>query len=204
MFLRGDKLGRDGLSEITENHPRGDETAMPVDPEESFRGSRQSGNLMPSMITVETKLSLAGDQRNEKRPPPVLNTYLLVSYRSANRRATCLRLLHSSGMSTSACRLSPFSLKGCARARTGPAGGGACRGALPDRRRRILSGLKQSIRPCSTDVMLPGRSGLEILSTMRQMGLRIPVLVLTAKDTVDLEAIHGFEDHPPFQSCRYQ
>lgn len=35
------------------------------------------------------------------------------------------------------------------------------------------------------DVMLPGRSGLEILSTMRQKGLQIPVLVLTAKDTVD-------------------
>jgi two-component system, OmpR family, copper resistance phosphate regulon response regulator CusR len=35
------------------------------------------------------------------------------------------------------------------------------------------------------DIMLPGRNGLEIQSTIRQMGLRIPILVLTAKDTVD-------------------
>lgn len=34
------------------------------------------------------------------------------------------------------------------------------------------------------DIMLPGRSGLEMLSTMRKRGLRIPVLLLTAKDTV--------------------
>lgn len=40
------------------------------------------------------------------------------------------------------------------------------------------------------DIMLPGRNGLEILSTMREMGLRIPVLLLTAKDTVD-DRVHG-------------
>lgn len=34
------------------------------------------------------------------------------------------------------------------------------------------------------DLMLPGRSGLEILSTFRRQGHRTPVLVLTAKDTV--------------------
>jgi len=33
------------------------------------------------------------------------------------------------------------------------------------------------------DVMLPGRSGLEILKAMRQHGLRTPVLMLTARDT---------------------
>jgi len=35
------------------------------------------------------------------------------------------------------------------------------------------------------DVMLPGRSGIEILSTMRRQGITIPVLLLTAKDTVE-------------------
>ena len=34
------------------------------------------------------------------------------------------------------------------------------------------------------DLMLPGRSGLEILSTFRRQGHRTPVLVLTAKDAV--------------------
>jgi DNA-binding response OmpR family regulator len=34
------------------------------------------------------------------------------------------------------------------------------------------------------DVMLPGRSGLEILATMRQLQIHTPVLVLTAKDAV--------------------
>lgn len=35
------------------------------------------------------------------------------------------------------------------------------------------------------DVMLPGRSGLEILSTARANGLRTPVLILTARDAVE-------------------
>jgi DNA-binding response OmpR family regulator len=35
------------------------------------------------------------------------------------------------------------------------------------------------------DVMLPGRSGLEILSTARSHGLRTPVLILTARDAVE-------------------
>ena len=34
------------------------------------------------------------------------------------------------------------------------------------------------------DLMLPGRSGLEILTTFRRQGHRTPVLVLTAKDAV--------------------
>ena len=34
------------------------------------------------------------------------------------------------------------------------------------------------------DLMLPGRSGLEILTTLRRQGQRTPVLVLTAKDAV--------------------
>jgi len=35
------------------------------------------------------------------------------------------------------------------------------------------------------DVMLPGRSGIEILRSMRQRGLKTPVLMLTARDTVE-------------------
>jgi len=35
------------------------------------------------------------------------------------------------------------------------------------------------------DLMLPGRGGLEILRTMRERGLATPVLVLTARDTVE-------------------
>jgi DNA-binding response OmpR family regulator len=35
------------------------------------------------------------------------------------------------------------------------------------------------------DLMLPGRSGLEILTALRRQGKHIPVLVLTARDTVE-------------------
>jgi DNA-binding response OmpR family regulator len=35
------------------------------------------------------------------------------------------------------------------------------------------------------DLMLPRRGGLEILSTMRQRGIYTPVLILTAKDTIE-------------------
>jgi len=35
------------------------------------------------------------------------------------------------------------------------------------------------------DVMLPGRDGIEVLSTMRKQGARTPVLLLTAKDTIE-------------------
>src|SRR5215204_5422617 len=35
------------------------------------------------------------------------------------------------------------------------------------------------------DVMLPGRSGLEILGRIRQNGIHIPVLLLTARDSGD-------------------
>ena len=35
------------------------------------------------------------------------------------------------------------------------------------------------------DVMLPGRSGIEVLSAMRKRSLRIPVLMLTAKDSIE-------------------
>lgn len=35
------------------------------------------------------------------------------------------------------------------------------------------------------DLMLPGRDGLEVLNTLRKHGLQTPVLILTAKDTVE-------------------
>ena len=42
------------------------------------------------------------------------------------------------------------------------------------------------------DVMLPGRSGLEILQTMRRHGLRTPVLMLTARDAVE-DRVRGLD-----------
>src|SRR5882762_3390849 len=35
------------------------------------------------------------------------------------------------------------------------------------------------------DVMLPGRNGIEVLKTLRKQGLRVPVLLLTAKDAIE-------------------
>jgi DNA-binding response OmpR family regulator len=35
------------------------------------------------------------------------------------------------------------------------------------------------------DLMLPGRSGLEILRAMRTRGLKTPVLILTARDAIE-------------------
>jgi two-component system, OmpR family, copper resistance phosphate regulon response regulator CusR len=42
------------------------------------------------------------------------------------------------------------------------------------------------------DVMLPGRDGFEILSTMRQRGIKTPVLLLTAKDAVE-DRVQGLD-----------
>jgi two-component system copper resistance phosphate regulon response regulator CusR len=42
------------------------------------------------------------------------------------------------------------------------------------------------------DVMLPGRSGLEILAQLRGNGIRVPVLLLTAKDSVD-DRVRGLD-----------
>jgi two-component system, OmpR family, copper resistance phosphate regulon response regulator CusR len=42
------------------------------------------------------------------------------------------------------------------------------------------------------DVMLPGRSGLEILTTMRRHGLKTPVLMLTARDAIE-DRVHGLD-----------
>jgi DNA-binding response OmpR family regulator len=42
------------------------------------------------------------------------------------------------------------------------------------------------------DLMLPRRDGLEVLATLRKRGLQTPVLILTAKDTVD-DRVHGLD-----------
>src|SRR5262250_1745591 len=42
------------------------------------------------------------------------------------------------------------------------------------------------------DLMLPQRDGLEILTTLRKRGLQTPVLILTAKDTVD-DRVRGLD-----------
>jgi len=42
------------------------------------------------------------------------------------------------------------------------------------------------------DVMLPGRSGLEILAAMRHQGLKTPVLMLTARDAIE-DRVRGLD-----------
>jgi two-component system copper resistance phosphate regulon response regulator CusR len=42
------------------------------------------------------------------------------------------------------------------------------------------------------DVMLPGRGGLEILSALRRRGLQTPVLVLTARDSIE-DRVQGLD-----------
>jgi DNA-binding response OmpR family regulator len=42
------------------------------------------------------------------------------------------------------------------------------------------------------DLMLPRRDGIEILTTLRKRGLQTPVLILTAKDTVE-DRVHGLD-----------
>jgi DNA-binding response OmpR family regulator len=42
------------------------------------------------------------------------------------------------------------------------------------------------------DIMLPGRSGIQILEDLRRLGLRTPVLLLTAKDTVQ-DRVRGLD-----------
>ncbi len=42
------------------------------------------------------------------------------------------------------------------------------------------------------DVMLPGRDGFEILKSVRQMGLAVPILLLTARDAVE-DRVRGLD-----------
>ncbi len=51
---------------------------------------------------------------------------------------------------------------------------------------------KQPFDLAILDVMLPGRDGFEILSTVRNQGMRIPVLLLTARDRVE-DRVQGLD-----------
>lgn len=42
------------------------------------------------------------------------------------------------------------------------------------------------------DVMLPGRDGFEILTTLRQQGVKIPILLLTARDAIE-DRVRGLD-----------
>src|SRR5437879_1644813 len=42
------------------------------------------------------------------------------------------------------------------------------------------------------DLMLPGRDGLQVLSTLRKRGLVTPVLILTARDAIE-DRVHGLD-----------
>ncbi|APF19267.1 two component transcriptional regulator, winged helix family [Caldithrix abyssi DSM 13497] len=42
------------------------------------------------------------------------------------------------------------------------------------------------------DLMLPGRDGLEILKTIRRKGMQFPILILTARDTVE-DRVNGLD-----------
>jgi len=42
------------------------------------------------------------------------------------------------------------------------------------------------------DLMLPTRDGIDVLTTLRKRGIQTPVLILTAKDTVD-DRVHGLD-----------
>ena len=42
------------------------------------------------------------------------------------------------------------------------------------------------------DVMLPGRDGFEILSSLREQGIRIPILLLTARDALE-DRVNGLD-----------
>ena len=42
------------------------------------------------------------------------------------------------------------------------------------------------------DLMLPGRDGLQVLSTLRKRGLKTPVLILTARDAIE-DRVEGLD-----------
>jgi two-component system, OmpR family, copper resistance phosphate regulon response regulator CusR len=51
---------------------------------------------------------------------------------------------------------------------------------------------KQTFDLAILDVMLPGRDGFEILGSLREQGIRLPVLLLTARDTLE-DRVHGLD-----------
>jgi two-component system, OmpR family, copper resistance phosphate regulon response regulator CusR len=51
---------------------------------------------------------------------------------------------------------------------------------------------KQPFDLAILDIMLPGRDGIEILGSLREQGIKIPILLLTAKDTLD-DRVRGLD-----------
>ncbi len=51
---------------------------------------------------------------------------------------------------------------------------------------------KQPFDLAVMDVMLPGRDGIEILGSVREQGIRLPVLLLTARDTLE-DRVQGLD-----------
>jgi two-component system, OmpR family, copper resistance phosphate regulon response regulator CusR len=51
---------------------------------------------------------------------------------------------------------------------------------------------KEEFNLAILDIMLPGRDGLEIMASVRQQGIRIPILLLTARDTLD-DRVRGLD-----------
>lgn len=51
------------------------------------------------------------------------------------------------------------------------------------------------------DIMLPGRNGLEILETLRQERCVVPVLLLTARDTIE-DRVHGLRQGADDYLCK--
>lgn len=52
---------------------------------------------------------------------------------------------------------------------------------------------KQRFDLAILDVMLPGRDGFEVLGTLRQQGIRTPVLLLTARDSIE-DRVRGLDE----------
>src|SRR5438067_12593271 len=53
------------------------------------------------------------------------------------------------------------------------------------------------------DLMLPGRDGLQVLSTLRKRGLQTPVLVLTARDAIEDRELRRSEEHTSELQSRF-
>jgi DNA-binding response OmpR family regulator len=51
---------------------------------------------------------------------------------------------------------------------------------------------KQAFDLAILDVMLPGRDGFEILGSLREQGVKIPILLLTARDTLE-DRVRGLD-----------
>jgi len=50
------------------------------------------------------------------------------------------------------------------------------------------------------DLMLPGRDGIDILMTLRKRNLLTPVIIMTARDTID-ERVRGLDSDLHLRNC---